>query len=66
MKIKSRMKIHTILEEGNYNGQDLDEDEDKDKNRDPTTEYYVLVLKYIIVFAVIAVIGTIVGFIYIM
>ena len=63
MKIKSRMKIHTILEEGNYNGQDLDEHEDKD--RDPTTEYYVSMLKYIIAFAVIAVIGTIVGFIYI-
>ena len=63
MKIKSRMKIHTILEEGNYNGQDLDDDEDK--NRDPTTEYYVVVLKYIIAFAAIAIIGTIVGVIYI-
>ncbi len=64
MKIKSRMKIHTILEEGNYNGQDLDDDEDK--NRDPTTEDFVSMLKYIIAFAVIAIIGTIVGFIYIM
>lgn len=63
MKIKSRMKIHTILEEGNYNGQDLDEDENKD--RDPTTEDFVSMLKYIIAFAVIAIIGTIVGFIYI-
>jgi hypothetical protein len=26
------MKIHTILEEGNYNGQDLDEDEDKNED----------------------------------
>jgi hypothetical protein len=58
------MKIHTILEEGNYNGQDLDDDEDK--NRDPTTEDFVSMLKYIIAFAVIAIIGTIVGFIYIM
>lgn len=63
MKIKSRMKIHTILEEGTYNDQDLDEDENK--NREPTTEDYVVVLKYIIAFAAIAIAGTIVGLIYI-
>jgi hypothetical protein len=61
MTTKLRMKIHTILEEGNYNGQDLDEDRD----RDPTTEDFVSMLKYIIAFAVIAITGTIVGYIYI-
>ena len=59
MTTKLRMKIHTILEEGNYNGQDLDED------REPIAEYNVSILKYIIAFAVIAIAGVIVGFIYI-
>ena len=51
MTTKLRMKIHTILEDGNYTGQDLDED------REPTIEYNVSILKYIIAFAVIAIAG---------
>lgn len=54
MTTKSRMKIHTILEEGAYNGEEDESDDEKKIKKEPNSKEYILFVKMMIAFSAIS------------
>ena len=52
MQIKPRMKIHTILEEGNYDNAEYDDDDENNKENKKTNYRKIIVIAIVLFYGV--------------